>query len=56
MQHRTWFGRRPSHSNPSDGASRLITTWFEERGVGRTVIDWERLRHHLKLGGVEPDR
>ena len=41
MQHRTWFGRCPSQSNPSDGASRLITTWFEERGIGRTVMDWE---------------
>ena len=56
MQHRTWFGRCPSHSNPSDGASRLITSWFEERGVSRTVIDWERLGLHLELGGVEPDR
>ena len=25
MQHRTWSGRRPSHSNPSDSASRLDT-------------------------------
>ena len=56
MQHRTWFGRCPSHSNPSDSASRLDTAWFRERNISQTVLDWERLRSHLKIGGVEPDR
>ena len=56
QQHRTWFGRCPSHSNPSDGASRLDTSWFTQRGVSQTVLDWERLRHRLGLGGEEPDR
>ena len=51
LQHKTWFGRCPSHSNPSDGASRLDLTWFEGKGASRTNLNWERLRHHLGLGG-----
>ena len=56
MGHRVWFGRCPSYSNPSDSASRLDSVWFERRGVGQTVLDWERLRHHLGLDGVASDR
>ena len=51
MQHKTWFGRCPSRSNPSDGASRLELSWFEERCIERTNICWELLRHHLGLIG-----
>ena len=56
MGQRVWFGRCPSYSNPSDSASRLDTVWFERKGVSQTVIDWERLRHHLGLDGVASDR
>ena len=56
MGHRVWFGRCPSYSNPSDSASRLDTVWFREKGVSQTVLDWERLRHHLGLDGVASDR
>jgi hypothetical protein len=56
MQHETWFRRCPSHSNPSDGASRLDLTWFEGKGASRTNLNWERLRHHLGLGEEMPER
>ena len=55
LQHKTWFGRCPSHSNPSDGASRLDLTWVESKGACRTNIDWERLRHRIGLGGEMPE-
>eukprot|EP00435_Cladocopium_sp_Y103_P041856 s106_g11.t1 len=56
LQHRTWFGRCPSASNPSDGASRLDLSWFEGRNVEHTRLSWEELRHHLRLNGERPDR
>eukprot|EP00435_Cladocopium_sp_Y103_P063423 s272_g25.t1 len=56
LQHRRWFGRCPSHSNPADGASRLDLSWFEGRGAYRTTVAWERLRHRLGLEGEKPDR
>ena len=55
-QHRVWFGRCPSHSNPSDSASRLQITWFERKGVSRTRVTWETLEHHPVLGGEKPER
>ena len=42
LQHKTWFGRCPSHSNPSDGASRLDLTWFEGKGASRAASPWIR--------------
>ena len=56
LQHRVWFGRCPSHSNPSDSASRLDTTWFQQRGIGQTDICWERLQHRLGIDGEVADR
>ena len=50
-QHKTWFGRCPSSSNPADGASRLDLSWFERKFVEQTSINWERLRHLLGLRG-----
>ena len=41
LQHRSWFGRCPSASNPADGASRLDLTWFEGRNVEHTKLSWE---------------
>eukprot|EP00435_Cladocopium_sp_Y103_P075258 s153_g55.t1 len=56
FQHRTWFGRCPSFSNPADGASRLDLSWFEGKGAHRTTVEWERLKHRLGLEGEQPDR
>ena len=56
LQHRSWFGRCPSASNPADGASRLDLTWFEGRNVEHTKLSWEELRHHLRLSGERPGR
>ena len=56
LQHRSWFGRCPSASNPADGASRLDLTWFEGRNVEHTKLSWEELRHDLTLSGERPGR
>ena len=56
LQHRSWFGRCPSASNPADGASRLDLTWFEGRNVEHTKLSWEELRHHFRLSGERPGR
>ena len=51
LQHKSWFGRCSSASNPADGASRLDLAWFEGRDVEHTKLSWEELRHHLGLSG-----
>ena len=56
LQHRSWFGRCPSASNPADGASRLDLTWFEGRNVEHTKLSWEELRHQFRLSGERPGR
>ena len=55
-QHKTWFGRCPSYSNPSDEASRLNLEWFKDKGASQTNLNWERLKHHLGLDGETADR
>ena len=55
-QHKSWFGRCPSYSNPSDGASRLDLEWFKDKGASQTNLDWERLKHHLGLKGETGER
>ena len=49
-QHRVWFGRVPSHSNPSDAPSRLDFQSVLALGAERTSICWERVAAHLELG------
>lgn len=55
-QRKTWFGRCPSYSNPSDGASRLNLEWFKDKGASQTNLNWKRLKHHLGLDGETADR
>ena len=49
MQHRVWFGRVPSYSNPADGPSRLDFKEVLKLGATKTSIDWELVRKHLEL-------
>ena len=49
LQHRIWFGRVPSHSNPSDAPSRLDFTEVNSLGAVGTSLDWETIRLHLGL-------
>ena len=42
-QHKAWFGRCPSTSNPADGASRLDFSWFEGKHAEQTSLNWEQL-------------
>ena len=48
-QHRVWFGRVPSYSNPADGPSHLDFKEVSSLGATRTRIDWEMVMKHLKL-------
>ena len=48
MQHRVWFGRVPSFSNPADGPSRLNFT-VSLLGATQTKTSWERVKGHLEL-------
>ena len=43
-QIKSWFSRVPSHSNPSDGASRLACDLPISLGAEQTTIVWERFR------------
>ena len=56
QQHKTWFGRCPSTSNPADGPSRLDLSWCERKHAERTSLNWELLRHHLNIKGERPER
>jgi hypothetical protein len=49
LQHRVWFGRVPSFSNPSDAPSRLDFQEVLGLGAVRTSVDWEMTRRHLSL-------
>ena len=49
MQHRVWFGRVPSYSNPSDGPSRLDFKEVLKPGATKTSVDWELVTKHLEL-------
>ena len=50
FQHRVWFGRVPSHSNPADSPSRLSFDAVLSLGASRTSVDWEMVSCHLKQG------
>eukprot|EP00435_Cladocopium_sp_Y103_P051887 s469_g16.t1 len=41
-QHRVWFGRVPSYSNPADSPSRLDFTQALRLGATRTSVNWEK--------------
>ena len=49
LQHRVWFGRVPSYSNPSDAPSRLDFEEVLSLGAIRASVDWEMTRGHLSL-------
>ena len=49
LQHRVWFGRVPSYSNPADAPSRLDFKEVLQLGATRTSIDWEIVLKHLEL-------
>ena len=49
QQHRVWFGRVPSHSNPADAPSRLDHSHVLAKGASQTNIDWEKVSRHLGL-------
>ena len=49
MQHRVWFGRVPSFSNPADDPSRLDFKEVEILGATQTKTNWERVSRHLEL-------
>ena len=49
QQHRVWFGRVPSHSNPAESPSRLDFSWVLAKGATRTNVDWEKVSRHLGL-------
>ena len=48
-QHRVWFGRVPSYSNPADLPSRLDFSQVIQLGATRTNICWETVVKHLEL-------
>ena len=50
LQHRVWFGRVPSCSNPADGPCRLSFSEVMELGATRTKINWEEVSPHLGSG------
>ena len=52
LQHRVWFARIPSHSNPSDAPSRLNFEWIEKTGATRTNFSWEMVSRllHVEVG------
>ena len=56
FQHKAWFGRCPSASNPADGASRMDLSWFEGKSSEQTSVDWEKLRHLLSIKGETAGR
>jgi len=43
-QIKSWFSRVPSHSNPSDGVSRLACDLPLSLGAEQTTIVWERFK------------
>ena len=47
---KSWFARVPSHSNISDGPSRLDCREVEQLGSKRIEIDWEIILENL-FGG-----
>ena len=49
QQHRVWFGRVPSHSNPADSPSRLDHSQVLAKGANQTNVDWEKVSRHLGL-------
>lgn len=49
QQHRVWFGRVPSHSNPADSPSRLEFSHVLSMGATRTNVDWEEVSRNLGL-------
>ena len=49
LQHKVWFGRVPSHSNPADSPSRLHFEEVVALGAVRTSVDWETTWKHLSL-------
>ena len=49
LQHRVWFGRVPSFSNPADAPSRMDCGALLKGGSIRTSICWETVRYHLGL-------
>lgn len=55
-QHKVWFSRCPSHSNPADGPSRMNVTWVKRMGASRTNISWEKLRNRLDISGETSGR
>jgi hypothetical protein len=57
LQHRVWFGRVPSFSNPADDPSRLKFDEVKKLGAMQTNIDWEKVAQHLELEtGAESGR
>ena len=57
LQHRVWFGRVPSFSNPADSPSRLKFDEVKALGAMQTNIDWEKVAQHLELEtGAESGR
>jgi len=57
LQHRVWFGRVPSFSNPADDPSRLKFDKVKKLGAMQTNIDWEKVAQHLELEtGAESGR
>eukprot|EP00435_Cladocopium_sp_Y103_P061907 s913_g23.t1 len=47
QQHRVWFGRVPSFSNPADSPSRLEFSHVLKLMAARTSISWEMVSRHL---------
>ena len=43
MQLKTWFSRVPSHSNISDGPSRLEFGLLEKLGCSRHAVPWSKV-------------
>ena len=52
MEHgwKPWFGRVPSHSNPADDPSRLVTDHLLQAGVARNVFTWNDVLDGLVVG------
>ena len=49
LQHRVWFGRVPSYSNPADSPSRLDFKEVLQLGATQTSINWDWMSEHLEL-------
>ena len=47
LQLKTWFSRVPTHSNPSDGPSRMCFGLANSLGCTRHSVPWSKVNEHI---------